>query len=104
MRSPSCGGHLAGRAAVLTLTVVCPKCHSILDARDANFQVLEKFWVKQEIQPKIPLGSRGKINGDDYEMIGFEVRTTDDDDVPDIWDEYMLFNRYTVFRSLYEYR
>jgi hypothetical protein len=104
LNCPNCGGPLAVRAAGLTLNVVCPKCHSILDARDPNFQVLEKFRVKQEIQPKIPLGSRGKINGDDYEVIGFEVRTTDDDELPDSWDEYLIFNRHKGFRYLTEYR
>ena len=100
---PNCGAPVSVRAAGHTLSVVCPQCHSILDARDPNFQVLEKFRAQQKIEPLVPLGSRGKIGGDEYEVIGFQQRTTDDEDVPDSWYEYLLFNRYKGFRYLTEY-
>jgi uncharacterized protein DUF4178 len=104
LNCPSCGAPLSVRAAGLTLSVVCSQCNSILDARDPNFQVLQKFQSKQEVQPVIPLGSRGKLHGDEYEVIGFQVRTTDDEGVPDSWDEYVLFNRLKGFRYLTEYK
>jgi len=87
-------------AAGHSLSVVCAQCRSILDAKDPNLQVLEKFEAKQSIKPVIPLGTRGKLEGAEYTIIGFQVRSTDVDDMPDSWDEYLLFNRYKGFRYL----
>lgn len=103
LNCPSCGAPLNISAAGHTLSVVCANCKSILDAKDPNLRVLEKFEAKQTIQPAIPLGTRGKLHGDDYEIIGFQVRATDTDDVPDSWAEYLLFNRLKGFRYLTEY-
>jgi hypothetical protein len=97
---PSCGAPLTLSAAGHSLSVVCPQCRSILDARDPNLQVLEKFYAKQDIKPIVPLGSRGKLEGADFDVIGFQVRTTDSDDLPESWDEYLLFNPYKGFRYL----
>ena len=100
---PSCGAPLTISAAGYTLSVVCASCRCILDAKDPNLQILEKFHAKEVIQPLIPLGARGKLHSDDYEVIGFQVRTTDTDGIPDSWAEYLLFNRYKGFRYLTEY-
>jgi len=103
LRCPGCGAPLTISAAGHTLSVVCANCKSILDAKDPNLQVLEKFEAKQMIRPAIPLGTRGKLHGDDYQVIGFQVRTTDTEGVPDSWAEYLLFNRSKGFRYLTEY-
>jgi len=100
---PSCGAPLTLGAAGHSLSVVCPQCHSILDARDPNLQVLETFEAKQNIKPIIPLGSRGKLEGAEFDAIGFQVRTTDSDDLPESWDEYLLFNPYKGYRYLTVY-
>ena len=100
LNCPSCGAPLTLSAAGHSLSVVCGQCHSILDAKDPNLQVIEKFEAKQSIKPVIPLGSRGKVEGTEYDVIGFQVRSTDADDMPDSWDEYLLFNRYKGFRYL----
>jgi hypothetical protein len=97
---PNCGAPLTLSAAGHSLSVVCPQCRSILDAKDPNLQVLEKFYSKQDIKPIVPLGSRGKLEGADFDVIGFQVRTTDSDDLPESWDEYLLFNPYKGFRYL----
>ncbi len=103
LRCPGCGAPLTISASGHTLSVVCANCKSILDAKDPNLQVLEKFEAKQMIRPAIPLGTRGKLHGDDYQVIGFQVRTTDTEGVPDSWAEYLLFNRSKGFRYLTEY-
>jgi len=100
---PSCGAPLALSAAGHSVSVVCPQCRSILDARDPNLQVLEKFYAKQDIRPVIPLGSRGKLENAEFDVIGFQVRTTDADDMPESWDEYLLFNPYKGYRYLTVY-
>ncbi len=103
LQCPSCGAPVNISAVGHTLSVVCASCKCILDAKDPNLQVVEKFEAKQMIQPVIPLGSRGRLHGDDYEVIGFQVRSTDVEDFPDSWAEYLLFNRYKGFRYLTEY-
>jgi hypothetical protein len=103
LRCPGCGAPLTIAAAGQTISVVCANCKSVLDAKDPNLQVLEKYESKQLIQPAIPLGSRGKLDGDEYDVIGFQVRTTDVEGIPDSWAEYLLFNRYKGFRYLTEY-
>jgi hypothetical protein len=103
LRCPGCGAPLTISAAGHSVSVVCANCNSILDAKDPNLQVLEKFEAKQMIRPAIPLGTRGKMGGDDYDVIGFQVRTTDTDDLPDSWAEYLLFNPRKGFRYLTEY-
>src|ERR1700730_6137793 len=97
LQCPGCGGPLTLNAAGHSLSVGCPQCHSILDAKNPNLQVLQKFEAKQQIKPLIPLGTRGKLHGAEYEVIGFQVRETDTEDVPDSWAEYLLYNRFKGF-------
>lgn len=86
------------------MTVVCDHCHSILDAQDPGLAILQKFKaVADEDPPLIPLGTRGKIRGTDYETIGFQRRTIHVDGVSYSWHEYVLFNPYKGFRYLTEY-
>jgi hypothetical protein len=100
---PNCGGAVQLRGFAHTLSVVCPQCLSVLDATTPEVAILQKFQGKTQIKPTIPLGTRGKINGTQYEVIGFQVRevSTGDDDYS--WDEYLLFNPYKGFRYLTEY-
>ena len=100
---PNCGGPVELRGFAHTLTVVCPQCLSVLDATTPTFQILQTFQVKQRIEPKIPLGTRGKIGDILYEVIGFQVREIVSDDEVFTWDEYLLFNPYKGFRYLSEY-
>src|SRR2546430_10342809 len=59
----NCGGAMALRGFEHTLTVVCPQCLSILDAKDPNLQILQKFTEKTRLTLLIPLGSRGNWRG-----------------------------------------
>ncbi|MGC2195755.1 MAG: DUF4178 domain-containing protein, partial [Terriglobales bacterium] len=104
LNCPNCGAALTLRSFNNAVTIVCDSCHSILDAKDPNLQILQKFKVAtDEVPPLIPLGTRGKIRGADYEAIGFERRTIHVDDIPYSWHEYVLFNPYKGFRYLTEY-
>ncbi len=103
LNCPSCGAALTIRAAAHTLTVVCENCHSILDAKDPNLQVLQKFESKVKVRPQIPLGSRGELAGYTWEVIGFQVRTIVVEGISYAWREYLLFNPYKGFRYLTEY-
>jgi Domain of unknown function (DUF4178) len=103
LNCPNCGAALQIRGFEHTLTVVCPQCLSILDAKDPNLQVLQKFQAKTRITPLIPLGSRGLWRGTVYEAIGYQQRSTEAGGTVYSWGEYLLFNPYKGFRYFTEY-
>src|SRR6201987_3165559 len=104
LNCPKCGAAITLRALGQAVSVVCKSCHSILDAKDPKLQILQTFErITSAERPLIPLGTRGKIRGTDYEVIGFERRTIEVDDIPYHWNEYVLFNPYKGFRYLTEY-
>ena len=103
LNCPHCGAALTLRSFNNAVTVVCESCHSILDAKDPNLQILQQFKASVDEKPLIPLGSRGKIRGTDYEVIGFQRRTIHVEGEPYSWHEYVLFNPYKGFRYLTEY-
>jgi hypothetical protein len=103
LNCPGCGGSLTVRGFEHTLTVVCPGCLSILDAKDPNLQILQKFKDKTRVTLLIPLGSRGSWQGTVYEVIGYQQRTIGSGTERYSWSEYLLFNPYKGFRYLTEY-
>ncbi|HEV2987940.1 MAG TPA: DUF4178 domain-containing protein [Candidatus Angelobacter sp.] len=100
---PGCGATVTIRSFGQAVNVVCGSCHSILDAQDPNVQILQKFSAAMKFQPLIPLGSRGKLRGTAYEVIGFQRRQITVDGDKYSWGEYVLFNPYKGFRYLTEY-
>jgi hypothetical protein len=105
LNCPQCGAAITLRALGQASAVVCDSCHAILDAKDPNLQVLQKFdQIVRPDPPLIPLGTRGKLRGVDYEVIGFERRSIQVDGVTYSWQEYVLFNPYKGFRYITEYQ
>ena len=104
LNCPKCGAAIVLRSFGQAETVVCASCHSILDAKDPNLSILQQFEIKtSDIRPLIQLGSRGKLRGTDYEVIGFQRRSTQIDGITYYWHEYVLFNPYKGIRYLSEY-
>lgn len=105
LNCPHCGAAITLRALGQAVSVVCESCHSILDAKDPNLQILQTFAKTTSVdRPLIPLGTRGKIRGTDYEAIGFQRRSIEVEGIPYFWHEYVLFNPYKGFRYLTEYQ
>jgi hypothetical protein len=101
---PNCGASLTVRSMGRAVTIVCGHCHSILDAKDPQLRILQRFEAATGDEvPLIPLGSRGKWRGADYEAIGFQVRSMEADGLTYSWREYLLFSPYRGFRYLTEY-
>jgi hypothetical protein len=104
LNCPNCGAALVLRSMDRALSIVCEHCHCILDAKDPNLRILQRFEAAvDEDQPLIPLGTRGKLHGTDYEVIGFQRRTITEEGIDYSWHEYLLFNPYKGFRYLTEY-
>src|SRR5437016_9679632 len=73
LNCPKCGAAIVLRSFGQAETVVCASCHCILDAKDPNLAIFQQFEIEtSDIRPLIPLGTRGKLRGTDYEVIGFE--------------------------------
>ena len=105
LNCPGCGAPITLRALGQALSVACGSCHAILDAKDSNLKILQSFrQIVSSDPPLIPLGTRGKIRGNDYEVIGFERRSIKVDGIGYRWHEYVLFNPYKGFRYLTEYQ
>jgi hypothetical protein len=104
LQCPKCGAAIVLRTFGQAISVVCSHCGSILDAKDPNLQILQQFQqVTGAVTPLIPLGTRGKLRGTDYEIIGFQRRSTTSEGISYYWSEYLLFNPYKGFRYLTEY-
>ncbi|HBY62972.1 MAG TPA: DUF4178 domain-containing protein, partial [Solibacterales bacterium] len=100
---PNCGGNVELRGMQHTLTAVCSQCMALLDTKSSSLKVLEVFRARERVQPLIPLGTRGKLHGDLFEVTGFQQRTITVEGVDYSWREYVLFSPYKGFRYLSEY-
>ena len=100
---PQCGAAIELRTLDQAQSVVCSSCGSILDARDPNLALIQGFQAKQKFEPQIPLGTRGTLKGEKWEVVGYQVRSITVDDTAYYWDEYLLFNPYKGFRYLTQY-
>ena len=104
LNCPKCVAAIVLRSFGQAETVVCASCHCILDAKDPNLAILQQFEIKtSDIRPIILLGTRGKLRGTDYEVIGFQRRSIQADGITYCWHEYVLFNPYKGIRYLSEY-
>ena len=92
LNCPGCGNAIELRSMGRAISVTCPACRRVLDARDPNLKVLEEFFGGQRILPEIPLGKRGNLGGVPYEVIGFQERQVMVEHVAYCWYEYLLFN------------
>ncbi len=100
---PNCGAAITIHALQQTQTVVCPSCHAVLDSRDQQLRVLQQYQAKMRFAPEIPLGTRGMLHGDPYEVSGFQVRAVQQNQTEYYWRVYTLWNPYKGYRHLMEY-
>jgi hypothetical protein len=93
---PSCGGTVTLRAAGYTVTVACEYCSSLLDVANPDVRLIAEYH-EMAARLQIPLGTRGTIEGVEWEAIGY-VERSEDGAYP--WSEYLLFNPYRGYRWL----
>lgn len=98
---PNCAAPVNIRAEGLSMSAVCGSCGTILDSSQpvlAAVGHVEKTALR--IQPILPIGARGVLCGDTWEVIGFMRRK----DRWCQWDEFLLFNPWLGFRYLVTFR
>ncbi|HXH31543.1 MAG TPA: DUF4178 domain-containing protein [Bacteriovoracaceae bacterium] len=94
-----CGAPVTLRAVGLSQVCVCAGCGSIIDAKTEEFEIISKSTKKGHRLQVIALGTRGKIHGTLWEVIGYMERW---DGRVFYWSEYLLFNPMKGFRWLAE--
>lgn len=95
---PNCGASVPIRTPGRSLVAVCESCRATMDVTDPTYQILATYHEKQRLTPKIPLGQRGRLKGEVWEMIGFVQRR--DKASYATWEEYLLFNPRQGYRWL----
>lgn len=81
-----------------SVVAICNSCHSTIDLTDPNYRILVAVNEKVNYKPSIPLGSRGRIHGSLWEVIGYLHRIDLESEYG--WDEFLLFNPYQGYRWL----
>jgi hypothetical protein len=103
-RCPGCGSPMSARSAEI-LSVGCSACGVVVDTADRNYRQLSAAleWREQKYVPRVPLGSKGVLDGKPVEVIGFLVKQTRVDGIPYDWREYLLAAENGRYRWLTEY-
>lgn len=94
----NCGGPLELRAPDRSERIVCPNCHSAFNVDSGKLQFF-KILKEKKVEPVIPLGSSGTVDGTKYVVAGFMQRSVKFD-MTYYWTEYLLFDREKGFRWL----
>lgn len=94
----NCGGTVEVRAPGQTLVASCQFCQTVIDITDENFKIIKRYKEATKRKPGIPLGSRGKLKGIDWEVIGYMIRLSRR--YAFRWEEFLLFNPIHGFRWL----
>jgi uncharacterized Zn finger protein (UPF0148 family) len=100
-RCTQCNGPLDLRAPDKTQRVACPFCGALLDASQGKLRFLQALG-KPDVEPLIPLGAKGVLDGVEWICIAFLVRHCDVEGTRYLWTEALLFNRAHGFSWLVE--
>lgn len=103
-RCPSCASPMQARSPDI-VAVACGSCGTVLDTADRNYQILSRAQRKPAdiLTPRLPLGSKGRLDGKPVEVIGFLVRRAKIEGIPYDWAEYLLAGEQGTYRWLTEY-
>ena len=103
-RCPSCGSPMSARSADIK-SVGCVSCGAVVDTSDRNYQILSAALTAEDERylPRLPLGSKGTLEGQPVEVIGFLVKRTVSDGLAYDWREYLLAGENGTYRWLTEY-
>lgn len=90
-RCPSCGAPMQARSKEI-LAVGCASCGAVVDTADQNHKLLSKALGNRDDKylPRLPIGSKGRLEGKPVEVIGFLVKQSRIDGIAYDWREYLL--------------
>ena len=98
---PNCGAPVSVALAT-SKSITCGQCHSIIDLSAGIGGELQHATQSEPVQPLIPLGSTGQLQGAAWQVVGFQHRMGQEagDDEQFGWSEYLLYNRKRGFTFL----
>lgn len=85
-----------------TKSITCGSCRSLIDLSAGTGAELRHAVQDEPVAPVIPLGSVGKLQGNHWQVVGFQHRMGHEagDDEHFGWSEYLLFHRKKGFQFL----
>lgn len=92
MNCPNCGAAVELRAPDETQRVACASCDALLDCTTGDLRLLTAA-KKRGPDPRIALGSKGRLRNVDYVVFGHLLRSVTIDGVAYFWEEYLLHGR-----------
>ncbi|UCV28093.1 DUF4178 domain-containing protein [Ferribacterium limneticum] len=103
-RCPSCGAPMQARSTQI-LAVGCVSCGAVVNTADQNYQVLSRALGNRDEKytPRLPLGSKGRLEDKPVEVIGFLVKRSKVDGIAYDWSEYLLAGDGTENRGTYRW-
>jgi endogenous inhibitor of DNA gyrase (YacG/DUF329 family) len=98
---PHCGAPVTV-ALSTSKSISCGSCGSIIDLSQGIGGELKSAIQDEPVQPLIPLGSMGQLQGVHWQVVGFQHRmgVAPDDDEHFGWSEYLLYNKKRGFSFL----
>ena len=96
---PGCGAPLSTHSQDI-VCIACASCGSVIDTSNPELVIISKVRSAEKIKPVLALGSKGRLRGDDYVIIGFLRRKTSIEGITYDWDEYLLYSDKQGFRWL----
>jgi hypothetical protein len=101
LNCPGCGAPVNLRAAGQTMSAVCGSCGAVIDTANPQWTLIQQADKRvKKLQLLLPIGTRGRFRGVDWEVIGYAERK----DPYAKWVEYLLFNPWQGFTWLVTYR
>jgi hypothetical protein len=99
---PQCGAPVEVQFAD-SRAITCRACNALIDLTQGLGGELRHAVQSEPMQPLIPLGSKGQLQGVQWQVVGYQHRLGTEPDDPDEhfgWDEYLLYNRQRGFSFL----
>jgi len=98
---PHCGAPVTVTLAT-SKSISCGSCNSIIDLSQGIGAELKSAIQDEPIEPLIPLGTVGQLQGTQWQVVGFQHRmgVEPGDDEHFGWSEYLLYNQKRGFSFL----
>lgn len=98
---PHCGAPVTVTLAT-SKSITCGSCNSVIDLSQGIGGELKSAIQDEPVQPLIPLGTLGQLQGVQWQVVGFQHRmgVVPGDDEHFGWSEYLLYNQKRGFSFL----
>ncbi len=98
---PHCGAPVTVTLAT-SKSISCGNCNSVIDLSQGIGGELKSAIQDEPVQPLIPLGTLGQLQGVQWQVVGFQHRmgVAPGDDEHFGWSEYLLYNQKRGFSFL----